>query len=104
MASSKASVETIARHVLVSGQVQGVGFRYALTEQARSLNIQGWCRNLPDGRVEAWLQGTPGAMAVILAWMHQGPPGSSVEQVAVENQAVLEPMLGESIQMFEIRK
>jgi acylphosphatase len=104
MSSSKTSIETIARRVLVSGKVQGVGFRYALAERARNLNIQGWCRNLPDGRLEAWLQGAKAAMMEILEWIEQGPPQSVVEHVDIENQAVLEPMLSETIQTFEIRK
>jgi acylphosphatase len=104
MPSSKASVETVARRVLVSGKVQGVGYRYALADMARSQNIQGWCKNLADGRVEAWLQGTKETMAYILDWMQQGPPQAVVEHLEIENQAILEPMLGESIQTFEIRK
>jgi acylphosphatase len=104
MSSSKTSIEIIARRVLISGKVQGVGFRYSLAERARNLNIQGWCRNLPDGRLEAWLQGTLAPMTEILAWIEQGPPQSVVEHVDVENQAVLEPMLSETIQTFEIRK
>jgi acylphosphatase len=104
MASSGASLETIARRVLVSGRVQGVGYRYWLAKQARDLNIMGWCRNLPDGRVEAWLQGTKGDIDRILDWIHQGPPAASVDNVAVEDHAVLEPLLSETIQLFEIRK
>lgn len=104
MASSRASIQTVARHVFISGKVQGVGYRYSLLEKARELNILGWCRNLPDGRVEAWLQGSIDSMASVLEWIHQGPPSAVVEHVQIENQAVLEPMLGESVQMFEIRK
>ena len=104
MASSKTSVQTVALHVLVSGKVQGVGFRFSLAEQARALNIFGWCRNLPDGRVEAWLQGPTAGTEQILDWIRQGPAGCIVEDVQVENQAMLEPMLNESITAFEIRK
>ena len=104
MASFKMSVETVVRRVLISGTVQGVGYRQSLAERARQLNIQGWCRNLPDGRVEAWVQGLPDAVADILAWMHKGPPNAVVEKVESEEQALLEPMLSETIQMFEIRK
>jgi acylphosphatase len=76
----------------------------SMADQARELHIQGWCRNLPDGRVEAWMQGTPDNMARMLEWVHQGPAGADVAQVDIENQAVLEPMLSETIQTFEIRK
>lgn len=104
MASSRTHVETIAKRVLISGKVQGVGYRYALAELARLLNVQGWCRNLKDGRVEALLQGTQPAIDEILEWLHKGTTESTVEAVSVEDQAVLEPMLGENIQTFEIRK
>ncbi len=102
--SSKVPVEIVARHVLISGKVQGVGYRYSLAEQAQMLNILGWCKNLPDGQVEAWLQGASDPMRQILDWIHQGPPQALVEHVTIENQAVLEPLLRENIQTFEIRK
>lgn len=104
MPSSRTSIQLAAKRVLVSGKVQGVGFRYALADLARSLNIQGWCRNLTDGTVEARLQGELSRVNELLAWLQQGPPGALVEHVAIEDQAVLEPLLGESIQTFEIRK
>jgi len=47
----------------VSGRVQGVGFRYFVLRQARSLGLRGYVRNLPDGRVEFLLQGAPDAVA-----------------------------------------
>lgn len=104
MTYSRASIETIARRVMVSGQVQGVGFRYGLAELARNLNISGWCRNLKDGRVEAWIQGPKDAINTLLDWIQHGPPEALVQHVDIENQAILEPMLGESIQAFEIRR
>lgn len=104
MTSPGTSMQTIARHVLVSGKVQGVGYRHALATLARQLNIFGWCRNLPDGRVEAWLQGNQNAVEQILDWLYQGPPLATVENVEVEHQAVLEPLLQESIVTFDIRK
>lgn len=104
MTSSKASIETVARRVMISGRVQGVGYRYELAELARSLNITGWCRNLPDGRVEAWLQGGKNVIEELLVWMHKGPSQALIEHVDIEDQAVLEPMLNESIQAFEIRR
>jgi acylphosphatase len=104
MSSFSSSVETVARRVMISGQVQGVGFRQALAELARDLNVTGWCRNLADGRVEAFILGTKDAIAAMLDWMQKGPPSAVVHHVDVENQAVLEPMLGETIQTFEIRR
>jgi len=94
----------IARRVLVSGNVQGVGYRASLLEKARELNIEGWCRNTPEGQVEAWLQGPIDMVDNLLNWMQQGPPDAQVSHLEVEPQAILEPMLGESVELFQIRK
>ena len=67
--------------VLVSGRVQGVWFRAATREEARRLGLQGWVRNLPDGRVEALFEGEESALEGILAWCRVGPPGARVESV-----------------------
>lgn len=104
MTSSKTSAKTIVRRVIVSGRVQGVGYRQSLAERARIVNVLGWCRNLADGRVEAWIQGSPELVDDLLAWMRKGPENAVVEHVDVEEQAVLEPLLNETIQMFEIRR
>lgn len=101
---SGTSLQTVAKRVLVSGLVQGVGYRFSLAEQARNLNVTGWCRNLKDGRVEAWLQGSSVAVEKLIAWLYQGPAGARVDHVAIEDQAVLEPLLSETIETFEIRK
>jgi acylphosphatase len=63
-------------HVLISGRVQGVFFRASTCEQANRLGLQGWVRNLPDGRVEALFEGEEERLKEMLGWCHQGPPGS----------------------------
>ena len=68
-------------HVYVSGRVQGVGFRYALYHEAARLNLSGWVRNRPDGRVEAAFEGDEDAVREIGEWCRQGPPGARVRQV-----------------------
>ena len=50
------------RHVMFSGRVQGVGFRYTCRQTAQGLGLGGWVRNLPDGRVEAVIQGPADAL------------------------------------------
>lgn len=72
--------------VQVSGHVQGVWFRNSTREQARRLGVAGWVRNLPNGDVEAALEGLPPAVAELLEWMRHGPPGAAVLQVKVTDQ------------------
>ena len=73
--------------VTVSGRVQGVGFRWAITERARSRGVAGWARNQPDGTVEAVLEGPPEAVDALVAWIRRGPPGARVDDVTVEQEA-----------------
>lgn len=72
------SPETIATRVRVQGKVQGVWFRAFTREQALENGVHGTVQNLPDGSVEAVLEGEPAAVEAVLAGMRRGPPGSSV--------------------------
>lgn len=65
-------------HVTVSGEVQGVGFRYTMLHVAQSHGASGWVRNLRDGRVEAEVEGTDAQVEAVLAWAAEGPRGGSV--------------------------
>jgi acylphosphatase len=76
----------ISRHVLISGRVQGVSFRYFTRRQAIGNGVTGWVRNLPDGRVEAVLEGESQAVAATLAWCHHGPEISRVDLVEIEER------------------
>ena len=73
----------IARQYLISGQVQGVGFRWFTQKLSRSTRMVGWVRNLPDGRVEAWAQTEEGDWPLWEAGLRQGPPGARVSEVTV---------------------
>ena len=68
----------VARQIRVSGRVQGVGYRVSLQDEAARLGISGWVRNRRDGTVEALLQGSPEAVAALIAWARRGPPGARV--------------------------
>ena len=74
---------TIARHVLVSGRVQGVGFRWHARERAQELGLAGWIANLPDGRVEVWLEGEAEGVEAMLAWLRRGPSAVRVSGLEV---------------------
>lgn len=81
----------VARHVHVSGRVQGVGFRWHTRAEARALGVRGWVKNLEDGRVEAWLEGPEAAVETLIAWLRRGPSGAYVEDVDVEDTTPRHP-------------
>ena len=68
-------------HLLISGQVQGVGYRASLRREAVARHVSGWVRNLPDGRVEALVCGSSFALESLLDWARQGPPDARVDEI-----------------------
>ena len=72
-----------ALHFLITGRVQGVGFRYAMCIEARRLGLAGWVRNRADGSVEAVAVGDEAALRLLSQWTHRGPPASRVARVEV---------------------
>jgi acylphosphatase len=83
---------------VVRGKVQGVGFRAATRHQARKLGLQGWVRNLPDGSVEAAVEGPPEKLRALVAWLAHGPPAAKVADVTTTEEPE------EGLQGFEIRR
>jgi acylphosphatase len=75
--------ESVRRAAVVSGVVQGVGFRWATRERARALGVAGLARNRPDGTVEVEAEGTPEAVDELVAWLRTGPPSAAVSGVEV---------------------
>ncbi len=85
-------------HVFVSGTVQGVYFRANTRDTARHKPVDGWVRNLDDGRVEAVFEGSTDAVEEMVEWCHTGSPAARVEDVAVEYE---DP---EGLEGFSIRR
>ncbi|AHG03861.1 acylphosphatase [Halobacterium sp. DL1] len=71
-------------HVFVSGTVQGVYYRATTREQAGEHGVDGWVRNLEDGRVEAVFEGPEDAVEAMVDWCHEGSPAAHVEDIEVE--------------------
>jgi acylphosphatase len=69
---------------LIAGRVQGVFYRAATVEQAHKLELDGWVKNLPDGRVEVVAAGAPAAVAALASWLWEGPPAARVDAVHLE--------------------
>lgn len=73
-------------HILVSGTVQGVYYRYNTMKKAQALGLKGWVRNLKDGRVEIVCEGRAEDIDRLLEWCKKGPPGAHVESLEVRRQ------------------
>lgn len=85
---------------LVSGRVQGVFFRGATERRMRELGVRGWVRNLPDGRVEALLEGDDESLAEALRFLNQGPRGAEVTKLETRDESSGEPLAAG----FEVRR
>jgi acylphosphatase len=76
-------MERVRARVLIAGQVQGVSFRAYTRDKARAAGVEGWVRNLPDGRVEAIFEGSRPAVQRLVSWCYSGPTHAAVEKVEV---------------------
>jgi acylphosphatase len=73
----------VRRHLIITGTVQGVGYRDALCEEAERHGVMGWVRNRRDGSVEALLQGMEADVDAMIAWARRGPAAARVIKVSV---------------------
>jgi len=76
----------IRKHVFVTGTVQGVFFRARTRERAQKENVDGWVKNLADGRVEAVFEGSEAAVDAMVEFCHDGSDQARVEEVSVSEQ------------------
>ncbi|PDV96615.1 acylphosphatase [Candidatus Chloroploca asiatica] len=76
-------MDLVRAHVFIAGRVQGVSFRAYARDRARAAGVEGWVRNLPDGRVEAVFEGTRPAVQRLITWCYSGPIQAQVEKVDV---------------------
>ena len=75
-----------AFHAIVHGRVQGVFFRQETHNKALALGITGWVRNLPDGTVEIWAEGSAGDLDKMAEWLKLGPPMALVSRMERTDQ------------------
>lgn len=76
-------MSAICKHYYVTGKVQGVFYRRHAYQEAITLGLTGWTRNLDDGRVEVMLCGEPEKVALMEAWLWEGPDRANVSNVEV---------------------
>ena len=76
----------VSRRFVISGHVQGVGFRWFTQDTARLEGVTGWVRNLPDGSVEALIEGDSEAVTRVERAIRSGPRGARIEKVDVDDE------------------
>jgi acylphosphatase len=96
MNQASSTADPIRVHIFVSGQVQGVGYRASTWDMAKLLKLNGWVRNLRDGRVEAVFEGSKAQIEEMIRWCHHGPPAAIVKTLEAEYE------LPQNLQGFEI--
>jgi acylphosphatase len=77
-------METV--HLLISGKVQGVNFRYNAAREAEKLKITGWIKNTKNETVEAMVSGNEKALEDFISWCKTGPENAVVTEVAISEQ------------------
>lgn len=94
--SNTDSSDRVCISALITGKVQGVGYRYTTREQAIARQLTGWVRNLADGRVEALIVGERTNLNSMVDWLHAGSPAAEVTAVTLKELPL------QSFQTFEI--
>ena len=95
--STSESTGRCRRHVFVTGLVQDVWFRATTAKAAVKAGVDGWVRNLPDGRVEAVFEGTPEAVNEAVDFCSRGPEMARVDRIEVIEESP------ENLESFRIR-
>lgn len=77
-------LDRVRAHVFVSGRVQMVNFRTHARDEAKRAGVDGWVKNLSDGRVEAVFEGARAGVQRLVSWCYSGPPHAEIDHVEVE--------------------
>ncbi len=92
-------MDFVSKKVLLSGRVQGVGFRHFTRVTARELNVKGWVRNRRDGKVETVIQGDSKQVENMIERLKQGPAAARVDAVDIADTDI-----NEAFSVFEVRR
>lgn len=84
----------VRARLLISGRVQGVFYRASCRREAEGRGLLGWVRNLPDGRVEALLQGPKETVEAMVAWCYRGPEEAQVSDIEVAYEPAADDLSG----------
>jgi len=84
----------VARRFVISGRVQNVGFRYFTQNAAAREGVAGWVQNLPDGRVEVFVEGDKDAVTRVERAIRSGPPGARVDNIYVQDDEAVGTLKG----------
>jgi len=88
----------VRAHLLITGIVQGVGYRWSCRRAGQGIGVTGWVRNMDDGRVEVVAQGTREQVEQLIKWCYRGPDEARVSDIAVAYEDA-----AETFQDFGIR-
>ena len=77
-------IKEVRAHLIISGRVQGVSFRYYTQDIAQNLEIKGWIKNCWDGKVEVVMEGEEEKVKKLIDWCYRGPGSAIVEKVGIE--------------------
>jgi acylphosphatase len=91
-------VEICCKHLFLSGRVQGVSFRASIRRKAKILDVEGWVKNLNDGRVEAVFAGRPKKVENMVDFAREGPRFARVDNIEVNRKEYNDELDG-----FQIR-
>ncbi len=86
MTQSTPGLDLICLRALITGHVQGVGYRYTTRQKALELGLVGWVLNLPNGQVEAMIEGDRTVVDEMVEWLHREPTGAMVIAVDLQEQ------------------
>lgn len=95
------TMEKSQKHLLISGRVQGVGFRHFTRQNARDLGVKGWVKNLRNGDVEAVLDGSKEDIETMIERLKTGPRSARVEHIREVEDSNQD---GESFSGFSVRR